>query len=112
MTLRQRCPIAEPVERVQPMELPHSKGQPELFPRMSMMARSTIHKLFVEGKLITQGDFDLCWQTPNMHLPPGRPIEPFIQMLADKSTLLSREILEAALGQVAPRVSASRQVRC
>jgi tetratricopeptide (TPR) repeat protein len=49
--------------------------------------RLTMHKLFVDSKLITQGDFDLCWQTPNMHLPPGRPLDPFIQLLADKGTL-------------------------
>ena len=46
-----------------------------------------MHKLFVDSKLISQGDFDLCWQTPNLHLPPGRPLDPFIQLLADKGTV-------------------------
>src|ERR1043166_6977009 len=49
--------------------------------------RTTMHKLFVDSKLISQGDFDLCWQTPNLHLPPGRPLESFIQLLADRGTV-------------------------
>ena len=46
--------------------------------------RKTLHKIFVEGKLITSGDFDLCWPTPDLTSPPRRAIEPFIQVLADK----------------------------
>jgi hypothetical protein len=45
--------------------------------------RRTMHKLFVDSKIISQGDFDLCW--PNaMAAPPGSVIEPFVQVLADK----------------------------
>ena|ERR1051326_2214815 len=46
--------------------------------------RKALQKLFVEGKLITSGDFDLCWPSPDPTSPPGRVIEPFIQVLADK----------------------------
>jgi hypothetical protein len=46
--------------------------------------RSTMYKLFVESKLITAGDFDLCWSTPDPLTPPGGVLEPFIQVLADK----------------------------
>lgn len=49
--------------------------------------RQVMHKLFVESKLISAGDFDLNWSTPSLHTSPGRPIEPFIQMLADKGTV-------------------------
>src|SRR6266446_521753 len=34
--------------------------------------RKTLHKLFVDGKLITSGDFDLCWPTPDPMSSPGR----------------------------------------
>ena len=44
----------------------------------------SMHKIFVEGKIITSGDFDLCWQTPDLSAPPNGVIEPFIQVLADK----------------------------
>lgn len=49
--------------------------------------KSMIHKLFVESRLISQGEFDLCWHTPSLHLPPGRPIEPFVHWLADKGSV-------------------------
>ncbi|MDB6130744.1 MAG: Type fimbrial assembly, ATPase PilB [Verrucomicrobiales bacterium] len=46
--------------------------------------KSTMQKLFVESKLITQGEFDLCWVKPPLHESPGKVYEPFIQTLADK----------------------------
>ena len=49
--------------------------------------RRSMHKLFVESKVITAGDFDLCWSTPDPILPPGGVLEPFIQVLADKGIL-------------------------
>ena len=42
-------------------------------------------KYFVDSKVITQGDFDLCWPDPNQALP-GQVVEPFIQALADRGT--------------------------
>ena len=47
----------------------------------------TMHKLFVDSKVITQGDFDLCWPSSNVTPSPGTVIEPFIQVLADKGIL-------------------------
>src|SRR5437762_2565502 len=47
--------------------------------------RRTMHKLFVESKVISQGDFDLCWPSSHAAPPPGTVIEPFIQVLADRS---------------------------
>ncbi len=49
--------------------------------------RRTMHKLFVDSKIITSGDFDLCWTNPSLSGPPGGVIEPFIQVLADKGIL-------------------------
>jgi hypothetical protein len=49
--------------------------------------RRAMHKLFVESKVITAGDFDLCWSTPDPNAGPGGVIEPFIQILADKGIL-------------------------
>ena len=49
--------------------------------------RQTMFKLFVESKAITSGDFELCWPAP---LPSAgnEVVEPFIQSLADRGTLL------------------------
>jgi hypothetical protein len=49
--------------------------------------RRSMHKLFVESKIITAGDFDLCWSTPDPVARPGGVVEPFIQVLADKGVL-------------------------
>jgi tetratricopeptide (TPR) repeat protein len=49
--------------------------------------RDAMRKLFVDGKLISAGDFEACWSTPNISQPPSRAIDPFIQVLADKAIL-------------------------
>jgi tetratricopeptide (TPR) repeat protein len=49
--------------------------------------RAQMHKLFVDSKAITAGDFDLCWNSPDMEAPPSGISEPFIQVLADKGIL-------------------------
>jgi len=57
--------------------------------------RRSMHKLFVDSKTITAGDFDLCWAKPNMGAPPGGVIDPFIQVLADKGILPVEKALKA-----------------
>jgi hypothetical protein len=49
--------------------------------------RRQMHKVFVDSKAITSGDFDLCWSRPDPSTPPTGVIEPFIQILADKGVL-------------------------
>jgi hypothetical protein len=46
-----------------------------------------MRKVFVESKVITAGDFDLCWPAPDLATPPDGVVEPFIQLLADKGIL-------------------------
>jgi tetratricopeptide (TPR) repeat protein len=46
--------------------------------------KRTMRKIFVDSKIITSGDFDLCWATPDLSMRPNGVIEPFIQLLADK----------------------------
>jgi hypothetical protein len=54
----------------------------------------TMHKLFVDSKVITQGDFDLCWPTTHGTPTPGTVIEPFVQVLADKGILAVEKSLK------------------
>lgn len=49
--------------------------------------RQMMYKIFVESKVISSVDFDQCWVKPDLTEPPGKVIEPFIQVLADKSLL-------------------------
>jgi tetratricopeptide (TPR) repeat protein len=46
--------------------------------------KQTLHKIFVDGKVITAAVFDQCWTQPDLSNPPGKVIDPFIQVLADK----------------------------
>lgn len=46
--------------------------------------RQAMHKIFVDGKVISAGDFDLCWVAPDLSRPPETISEPFVQLLADK----------------------------
>jgi len=46
--------------------------------------REAMQKIFVEAKVITATVFDQCWIRPDLANPPNQPIEPFIQVLAEK----------------------------
>jgi tetratricopeptide (TPR) repeat protein len=60
-----------------------TKAKPDLIED----GRQAMHKIFVEGKIVTAGDFDLCWITPDLSAAPRDVIEPFVQILADKGIL-------------------------
>ena len=49
--------------------------------------RKSMHRLFVESKIIAAGDFDLCWPPVDLSVPPRSVVEPFIQKLADNEIL-------------------------
>jgi len=61
--------------------------------------RQAMSKIFVDSKIITQGDFELCWVKNDASAPAGKVVEPFIQMLADKGILP----LEKALKMVSDK---------
>lgn len=46
-----------------------------------------LHKVFVEGKFITQFDWDNCWQPIDYDAPTGTISPSFIQNLADRSIM-------------------------
>jgi tetratricopeptide (TPR) repeat protein len=47
--------------------------------------KAVMQKIFVDGKLITAGDFNHYWQTPDSD--PGQVVEPFLQVMADKGVV-------------------------
>src|SRR5256886_14019013 len=49
--------------------------------------RQSMHKIFVDGKIISNAHFELCWVTPALNTAPTKATEPFIQMLNDKGLL-------------------------
>lgn len=50
--------------------------------------RKSLYKIYVEGKHITAGDFDLCWRNVDLSAPPTDVAEPFIQTLHEKGIYL------------------------
>jgi tetratricopeptide (TPR) repeat protein len=56
-------------------------------PRQIQDGGDTMRKVFVEGKFIKQGDFDLCWRAADLTSPPADVVEPFILALSGKSIL-------------------------
>lgn len=46
--------------------------------------RTAMHKIFVEGKIVSQAEFDACWVTPDLSVPPTKVHEPFVQVAAEK----------------------------
>jgi len=46
--------------------------------------RKAMYRIFVESKLITAGDFDLCWRTVDLEVAPTDVVDSFIQMLHEK----------------------------
>jgi tetratricopeptide (TPR) repeat protein len=55
--------------------------------------RKSLYKIYVESKLITAGDFDLCWRNVDLNMPPSDVIEPFIQTLHEKGIYLIEKSL-------------------
>jgi hypothetical protein len=47
----------------------------------------TMRKIFVDGKIIKEGDFELCWRTVDMTVTTAEVVQPFIQSLAEKNIL-------------------------
>jgi len=56
--------------------------------------RQAMHKIFVEGKIITAGDFDLCWVAPDLSGKPDGVTDPFIIMLAQKGIMTAEKALK------------------
>jgi len=55
--------------------------------------KAMMRKIFVDGKLVNAGDFDMYWNTPS-DKDPGQTIEPFIQIIADKGLLTIEQSLK------------------
>ncbi len=49
--------------------------------------RKIMSKLFVDGKHMTEGDFNRYWRTPPLNDSPSQVIPPFVIVLADKGIL-------------------------
>ncbi len=55
--------------------------------------RKSLYKIYVESKIITAGDFDLCWRNVDLTMAPPDVVEPFIQTLHEKGIYLIEKSL-------------------
>jgi tetratricopeptide (TPR) repeat protein len=55
--------------------------------------RKSLYKIYVESKLITAGDFDLCWRNVDLNVSPKDVVEPFIQTLHEKGIFMIEKSL-------------------
>jgi hypothetical protein len=78
-------PSAEPVPVAEPSETAMLRRKAQTAASESVDdGRKTMHRIFVESKLITAGDFDLCWRNVDLSRPPTDAVEPFVQVLHEK----------------------------
>ena len=76
-----------PVESAPEAPASPAAGLPRRAPASVEDGRQAMRKVFVDSKAISSGDFDLCWQTPDLSALPNGVIEPFIQTLTDRAIL-------------------------
>ena len=88
-------PVAEPAVLAKPAPAPRgAKPAARIIPADVEDGRQKLHKIFVDSRVITAGDFDLCWPKPDLMLPPQGVVEPFVQLLADKGILPAEKSLK------------------
>lgn len=80
--------FAKPNAAIKLRKLPGKSAGPEVDD-----GRQAMQKIFVDSKLISAGDFDLCWSTPDITQPAKSVYEPFLQTLADKGILPAEKSL-------------------
>jgi tetratricopeptide (TPR) repeat protein len=78
---------AEPMALVSPSDTTRLRKKPRSPDEQIDDGRQRMHKIFVDSKTITAGDFDLCWRTPDLSSPPTDIVEPFIYILGEKNIL-------------------------
>jgi tetratricopeptide (TPR) repeat protein len=89
-------------EQIPTAEAPAAKSAPSSNGKASKKAsadkvddgRQAMHKIFVEGKIISAGDFDLCWVAPDLSRPPETITDPFVQVLAQKGIVPAEKALK------------------
>jgi len=78
-----------PIEEIKKI----SSGNTEQFKKLAGKAaangdvddgRQMMHKVFVESKVISAGDFQMCWLAPGSSDTPEKIADPFVQVLAEK----------------------------
>jgi tetratricopeptide (TPR) repeat protein len=93
-------------EQIAPAEAPAASAKPvpahngkahkssKAIPDKVDDGRQAMHKIFVDSKIISAGDFDLCWVAPDLSRPPEAISDPFVQVLAQKGIVPAEKSLK------------------
>jgi tetratricopeptide (TPR) repeat protein len=85
--------VVQQIAEVEPTSATSSSDTARFRKKMRAVAdevddgRKAMNKIFVEGRVINAGDFDLCWRPPDLNQAPADVSEPFIHTLAGKGLL-------------------------
>lgn len=82
-TLSETSIVAKSPAAAPPVASKAPTGKPAI-PTDIEDGRKSMYKVFVDSKIVTAADFNLCWHKADLSTPPNGVIEPFIQSLADK----------------------------
>ncbi|MGH7940271.1 MAG: tetratricopeptide repeat protein, partial [Limisphaerales bacterium] len=80
----------QPIDGFEPAALasasPGAKAESKsrLTPQQVQDGRETMQKLFVDSKLISAGDFDLCWRSMDQAATVSDVVEPFVHTLSGR----------------------------
>ena len=75
----------------------HASRRQSINPNDIDDGRKPLQKLFVDSKVIAPTDFENCWPAQDFSVTPAKIIDPFIQILADKSILPVERSLKVIL---------------
>ena len=74
---------------------PEHKEPVKVAPGQIDDGKAVMRKLFVEGKLITETDFEACWPKVDPQQVPTKIIEPFVHVVAEKELVPVEKALRA-----------------
>jgi hypothetical protein len=77
-------PSAELMEASAAQETEMRRRAPQAASAAVEDGRKMLYRIYVESKLISAGDFDLCWRNADLTRPPADALEPFIHNLQEK----------------------------
>jgi len=80
--------------------VPQPQAGPTAQPAEVDDGRAAMRKLFVEGKLISNPDFEQLWSTPVAEAPPKAVQEPFIHLLAERGLVPIERSLKLLIDRV------------
>jgi len=95
-TLTVEASLGGPAEmnKLPPASTKPKKDAGKAVPTKVEDGRQEMYKIFVDGKIISDADFDLCWSQPDLSSPPNGVIDPFIQVLETKGIIAANRCVK------------------